>query len=199
MKLSTTTYPSRRFQPIRMVPYLRAILFATLFALTQTSFGSAYTSVVIHHSHQAGKVEMNISNLLAERLREAGISDVKLAETTPNPGGAINQLVILLGIPEYHTGIKAVFKQQRIPPLTDLEPGREGFLLMRTVNPHLIIAAGVDIRGSLYATGELLRQATIRNGVLRLPEQLKIRTAPAFEIRGTQVQQSGVSLTLAMV
>jgi hypothetical protein len=199
MKLSTTTFPSRRFQPIRMVPYLRAILFATLFVYTQTSFGSAYTSVVIHHSHQAGKVEMNISNLLAERLREAGISDVKLAETTPNPGGAINQLVILLGIPEYHTGIKAVFKQQRIPPLTDLEPGREGFLLMRTVNPHLIIAAGVDIRGSLYATGELLRQATIRNGVLRLPEQLKIRTAPAFEIRGTQVQQSGVSLTLAKV
>lgn len=62
-----------------------------------------------------------------------------------------------------------------------------------------MLAAGVDNRGCLYAIGELLRQALIQNGEITLPDDLHIRAAPAFEIRGTQFGQSHVAKRLAHV
>ncbi len=199
MKFSTTIckYLNSNYKQIALI--LSAFLGITALAIPQQSFGFEYKSILILHSQQAGKVEMNISNLLTDRLKEAGIADVQLIAETSTTKESTNKLVVLLGISKNHIGINSWMKQQRIPPLTDLEPGSEGFLLKKADNQNIVIAAGVDERGCLYAVGEFLRQVNIRNGALQLPEQLEIRSAPAFEIRGTQVQQSGVSKELAKV
>jgi len=158
-----------------------------------------YKSVTIQHSAKAGTVEMNIFNLLADRLIEAGLKDVKLTpEGTPASDQA-DHLLICLGMPQNHTEISACFKKQHVPPLTDLEPGAEGFLLKKEEKQNLLIAAGIDQRGCLYAVGEILRQAVIRNGKMHFPDHLEICTAPAFEVRGTQVGQSDVSINIAKV
>jgi hypothetical protein len=111
-------------------------------------------------------------------------------------------MLILLGIPENHSEIANHFGFGLIEPLSWLEPGAEGFLLklMQGKNTQYILAAGVDERGCLYAAGELLRQIVIdENKGILVPENLNVRTAPAFEIRGTQFGQSGVSKSMAKV
>ncbi len=199
MKFSTIICKLRNLNCKPVVLILSAFLGIIILAIPQQSLGFEYKSILILHAQQAGKVEMNISNLLAERLSEAGITDVQLITESTNSKENTNKLVVLLGMPKNHIAISSWFKQQHVPPLTELEPGSEGFLLKKTDNQNVVVAAGIDERGCLYAVGEFLRQITIRNGTLQLPEQLEIRTAPAFEIRGTQVQQSGVSKTLAKV
>ena len=82
-------------------------------------------------------------------------------------------LLVLLGMPKNDEGISSWLKKEHIPPLSDLEPGPEGFLLKKQDNKDVIVAAGIDERGCLYAVGEFLRQATIRNGILKFPIILK--------------------------
>ena len=79
-----------------------------------------------------------------------------------------------------------------------MAPGPEGFLLTftPTTERRELIVAGIDDRGCLYGIGELLRQATFLKEGLALPEGLEIRTAPAFEVRGTQFGQSGTARKL---
>ncbi len=82
-----------------------------------------------------------------------------------------------------------------------MAPGPEGFLLKLITTPQysFLLAAGIDERGCLYAVGEILRQVKMRNSQLDIPNELNIRTAPAFEIRGTQFGQSGVAKRIANV
>jgi hypothetical protein len=70
---------------------------------------------------------------------------------------------------------------------------------MKTSESNLLLAAGIDERGCLYVVGEILRKFTIRDGQLSFDENINIRTAPAFEIRGTQFGQSHVAKKLAHV
>ena len=173
------------------------LFFAALFFNSRMSDGAEYNAVIIQHSVTAGKVEINIINLLSDRLKEAGIKEVKVIPGNFELKPTKNALLILLGMPKSDNQIVAWFTWGHVLPLSDLEPGPEGFLLKKDEKQDLVIAAGIDERGCLYAVGELLRQATIRNGVIQLPDNLEVRTAPAFEIRGTQVQQSNIAKTLA--
>jgi hypothetical protein len=110
------------------------------------------------------------------------------------------ELLILLGVPARHGEIDKEFRTRRIPPLTVLAPGEEGFLLAGANEyPGTLIAAGVDARGVLYAAGEFLRQMVPRANIIAIPADLNIRTAPAFEVRGSQFNQSSVALERAKV
>jgi len=179
--------------------YGALLIIAGTFIHPKLSMGLDYKAIVIKHATNAGKVEMNIVNLLADRLKEAGIVDVQVVSQGTEPTADQNKLHLLLGTPENHSEISSLMNDFKIPPLTELEPGPEGFLLKGIESQNIILMAGVDVRGCLYAVGEFLRQVRIRNGILQLPEKLNIRTAPAFEIRGTQVGQSDVALNLAKV
>jgi hypothetical protein len=176
-----------------------AIFFDVLLFFPVIMLANTYRGVVVRHSAKAGKVELNIANLLSDRLKEAGIADVQVISKSIDPATAKDKLCILLGKPGNFGEISDYFSKNRIPPLSDLEPGPEGFLLISSADQNLVVAAGIDDRGCLYAVGELLRQIIVNNGVMRLPDKVNIRTAPAFEIRGTQVQQSSVALNLAKV
>ena len=175
--------------------FVVGIIFSIILG-SKITIASEYNKVIIQHSVTAGKIDLNISNLLVDRLKEAGIAEVQLVPENFEIKKSSNVLVVFLGIAKNDVQISTWLKTQHIPPLTELEPGPEGFLLKKPLNQDLLIAAGIDERGTLYAVGELLRQATIRNGVINLPDNLEVRTAPAFEIRGTQVQQSNIAREL---
>ena len=166
------------------------------FIIPKISDAAEYGGVVIQHTANAGRVELNIINLLAERLKEAGISDATVVPDNAEIKVNKNVLLVMLGMPKNYEGISSWLKKEHVPALTELEPGPEGFLLKKQDNQDVIIAAGIDERGCLYAVGEFLRQATIRNGILKFPDNIEVRTAPAFEIRGTQVQQSNIAREL---
>ena len=167
----------------------------------QSTAATEYPAVVIRIGERADTVEYNVAHLLAERLDESGVVNTRIErENLPgevHPG----ELLVLLGIPGHHNEISRLFDSYRIPALTELSPGPEGFLLRMFSDEKnkLLLAAGADDRGCLYAVGEILRRYTYRDAVLEIPQDLEVRTAPAFEIRGTQIGQSHVALTLAHV
>ena len=160
-----------------------------------------YARANIKVGHEATSAELKIARLLADRIEEAtGIIVAVASEQAaqpPMPG----YVQIVLGVPERHLALAARMDAERIPPLTQLEPGPEGFLLRMLPDPDgpVLLAAGVDTRGCLYAVGEFLRQAQVRPGAFSLPDTFEVRAAPAFEIRGTQYGQSHIAKSLGKV
>ncbi|MDX9973600.1 MAG: hypothetical protein RBU21_11505, partial [FCB group bacterium] len=155
-----------------------------------------YECVAICLGAQASPVEHNAAALLAKRLNPVPVRiETENAPQSARPG----ELRILFGVPAHHAQLRQEMEAQRIPPLSDLDPGPEGFVL--SDHPLGVVAAGIDARGVVYAVGELLRNVVITDGnPARLTSNFNdIRTAPAFEIRGTQYGQSGVALTKANV
>ncbi|MBK7979135.1 MAG: hypothetical protein IPK06_03805 [Ignavibacteriae bacterium] len=148
-------------------------------------------------SESASSIEKNIAYLLEQRLNEKGLQNVEI--TTEN-NSEISSTNLILGIPKSHKILKQIFYSNRLKELSELEPGSEGFLLKSiSSNPNIIIIAGVDERGCLYGVGEFLRKIQVINGAFIYDKNLSIRTAPAFEIRGTQFGQSYVAKNLAKV
>ncbi|MDZ7606458.1 MAG: hypothetical protein U5K79_12925 [Cyclobacteriaceae bacterium] len=180
------------------IPVLLVTFLLSIFAVVN-AFGTrvvSYQSVTIISSEKSDAVEKRVANLLRERLMEKNhisveITDGKVRHESGN-------LTILFGRPDHNEMILDKFQKLRIPPLTDLAPGAEGFLL-RWADADVLMVAGYDDRGCLYAVGELLRQIQPEIHQISISSDLHIRTAPAFEIRGTQYGQSGVALNLAKV
>ncbi len=160
-----------------------------------------FDGVAIHIGRRAQPVEEKVAQLLADRLAEPSGLPTHVENESKIKPPRKGELVVLLGVPANHDGISALFDKHRIPPLTHLAPGPEGFLLktLTCKGRPLLLAAGVDQRGCLYAVGEILRQAVIKEHTVEVPDVLEVRTAPAFEIRGTQYGQSGVAKNKAKV
>ena len=152
-------------------------------------------SISICTGKQANEVERKVAKLLEDRILEKSQVVVDIMQEPEIKSGY--ELRILLGRPDHHEEIRKQFNNHRIPQLTERAPGPEGFLLRQIENQ--VIIAGIDDRGCLYGVGELLRQITLRQDHVLIPGELNIRSAPAFEIRGTQYGQSHVAKRLARV
>ncbi|MCC7340216.1 MAG: hypothetical protein IT170_03940 [Bryobacterales bacterium] len=166
---------------------------------TAAGLAATYRSAVIVIGAQASPIEKRVASLLAGRISEPSALAARVADELPSAEAGV--LRILLGVPARHPEILRAMDSRGLPPLTALEPGPEGFLL-QTLGDGVdtpVLAAGIDERGVLYAAGEILRRMEIGETSLEFPEALHIRTAPAFEIRGTQFGQSGVALTKGKV
>ena len=166
------------------------------FLLPRDAVALTAANVDIVLGDEASPVERNIGALLSERLSEGSAIDVRV---TTEAEGRPEVLQILLGISAHHTDLATRFEEHRTDPLTDLAPGPEGFLLQAFPEDNTILAAGIDERGCLYAVGELLRRVTYASDSIYIDDSLRIRTAPAFEVRGSQYGQSGVARELAQV
>ncbi|MEZ4970357.1 MAG: hypothetical protein R2814_12020 [Flavobacteriaceae bacterium] len=160
-----------------------------------------FRNITIVSGNSASPIERNIVDLLKNRLEEIPSIQVTLRTETKELPCNPDELQILLGTPKNHSLLNSQFMKLRIPGLSALAPGPEGFLLKYVDGPKncFLIAAGLDERGCLYAVGEILRQVTYKEGQLAIPDNLDIRTAPAFEIRGTQIGQSHIAKKLAKV
>lgn len=164
-----------------------------------TSFAASYQGAVVVIGEQAAPIEKRVAALLAERIAEP--SGLRVSVTAQPPAPEASVLPILLGIPSHHAELRREMESRRIPPLTGLAPGPEGFLVqtLGAGSGIRVLAAGIDERGVLYAAGEILRRMEIGETAFEFPDSLLIRTAPAFEIRGTQFGQSGVALSKGKV
>ena len=180
---------------------IHVVLLMLAVASAVPAFCREFSSAAIRIGEDAGPVERRVAGLLRDRLEEASGIEARVESEAHAAPAAAGTLLILLGIPARHSGIAALFDAHRIPALTDLAPGPEGFLLRMfpAEGAPVLAAAGIDDRGCLYAVGEILRRATYGEGTFALPGNLEVRTAPAFEIRGTQYGQSHVARQLARV
>lgn len=190
--------PARRQNAVRRFP---VVCLSLLLWLPASAPGARFESAVIQTGRHAGEIEKNVAVLLAERITEIAPVPVRVAEESVETRLASAELVILLGIPDRHESLQARFEAHRIPRLTASAPGGEGFLVKSIPREKgwLVLVAGVDPRGVLYGAGELLRQMVGRDQAVELPDHLTVRSAPAFEIRGTQFGQSSVALQRAKV
>ncbi|MBN2328231.1 MAG: hypothetical protein JXR73_13875 [Candidatus Omnitrophica bacterium] len=147
---------------------------------------------------QSGRVEQNAGELLRERILETGENTVVV--TREGAAWEIHEgsLTILLGRPDRHQRIRELLARKRIESPNDFDPGPEGFLLFRSpdLDGGVVIGAGVDDRGVVYAVGEILRRMDCDDFGFDFPSTLDVRTAPAFEVRGTQFDQGGRMLEL---
>lgn len=171
------------------------------FILLQSQEGG-YKDIAIIIGDSASSIERNIAVLLGDRLMENPNISVDYFCEKENFTQKSDVLLILLGIPRNHGLLTSKLKESRIPELNEMAPGREGFLLKyieQGKGGNYLIAAGIDERGCLYAVGEILRQVGLKGYQLIFPKDLNIRTAPAYEIRGTQFGQSRVAKRLANV
>jgi hypothetical protein len=168
---------------------MRYRLFVVLLAVSAISEGAIFRSVVVSTPDQPDSVEVNAARILAERLREPAGLLVRIERESQAAGTPNGALVVVLGTARSHRGIARLLEQER--PLKD----PEGFVLKTIERPEgsVLVAAGVDTQGVLYAVGEILRRADVRQDGLEFPVPLEVRSAPAFEIRGTQYGQSRVA------
>ena len=149
----------------------------------------------------AESVEQNAAELLCERVSETGVNTASVFREGHAPEPHDGSLTVLLGRPDSHNRIRTYLDRKNIEAPNDFNPGAEGFLLMRSpdLGDGVVIAAGVDNRGVVYAVGEILRQMDCDDSGFSFPSDLYIRTAPAFEIRGTQFDQGGKMVKLTGV
>ncbi|MDZ4858893.1 MAG: hypothetical protein SGI88_07900 [Candidatus Hydrogenedentes bacterium] len=175
-----------------------AILFLSM---TYVSLGAEFSGIEIRTGARATRVELKCAQLLEARLTELGGPNVRVVSETGQPVNNTSGLVVLLGVHPNHDAILAHCDAERIKPLLDRDPGPEGYLVRSyfDADQPVLLAASVDQRGTLYAVGEILRQAIVNPDSVTFPDSIAVRTAPAFEVRGTQFGQSGVSKRVAKV
>jgi len=172
---------------MKFLPCLSVLLVAasSLFAADVT-FDS--TTVVVAAS--AGTVERNAAALLADRLHEQTGVPVELVREG-SAGLPERGLVILIGVPGAAGLLRTFLDEHQVALPTPKDPGPEGFVIKSAASgPRVLVgAAATDERGTLYAAGEVLRRVVARGNGFLFPENLHLRTAPAFRIRGTEVSQ----------
>lgn len=174
----------------------------TLWTVAVALWGSTCLCEEFRHIHiqlgqDSGAIEERTAALLKERLTESGGGKVTIGHDAIADTGE-RALLVLFGVAGNHAEIGKRFESARIASVTDRDPGPEGFHI-KCMDSHVLVAAAADNRGSLYAVGELLRRIRILPNSFEVPLTLDVRTAPAFEIRGTQFGQSGVAKNLAKV
>jgi hypothetical protein len=161
-------------------------------AITARDTFRDFSHIQIVIGENANPVEHKIARLLNDRILEKSSIKISIGSTSETDHEK-SYLRILLGVSKGHKEMDDNFAKLRIPKLTHLAPGPEGFLICWTKTNELMLA-GIDNRACLYAVGELLRQMLYKPNTILVPASLHVRTAPAFEIRGTQFGQSHVAL-----
>lgn len=169
--------------------FLTTILAIAAISL-ETAAAASYTSAFIGIGSSPSTLQARSAEILAARLREgAGVAaDIGAAAGSPVEG----RLEIVLGPAAGNAEVDAALAAARVAPPTVRDPGPEGYLVQLTA-PGRLLAVGVEERSQLYAIGEVLRQCVWRDQRFEFPDQLEVRTAPAFEVRGTEVSQ-GVTM-----
>lgn len=136
--------------------------------------------------------ERQLVQLLSNRIAERSGANVTIVSGSDLEESLVPKgLAIFFGIPERHRLLTELCREEGIELPTHRDPGGEGFALNSFLRGGgtVAVAAGVDQRGLLYAVGEILRQMSVSDVTIEFPGDLKLRTAPAFKVRGLIVAQ----------
>ncbi|MCX6619974.1 MAG: hypothetical protein NTY38_02620 [Acidobacteria bacterium] len=157
-----------------------------LLALGLPCAAATFQSATVVVSPAATPVEQNVAALLVDRLHEKTGAAVELVRGE-RAVSAAEGLVILIGMPRNSALLRAFLVEQQVAAPAAGDPGAEGFVLHGA--GRVVAAASVDERGALYAAGEILRRVAVLEKGFGFPDNPRLRTAPAFRIRGTEVGQ----------
>ena len=155
------------------------------------------SKILVVVGKRASDVEQRVADVLAKCL--AFRADVACSVARePEAGAASAGLFIYLGLPVNHDALAALCPKHGVATATTRDPGPEGFAVRtaREGDQAVILAAGVDNRGVLYAAGEILRQVTCNDGRVSVPE-INVRSAPAYRWRGFSPRDEVTMLNLA--
>jgi hypothetical protein len=140
-----------------------------------------FSRAVILAPANLGRVEEKAVVVLGEEIRKrTGIDLPRVANWPDSP-----RPVIALGLQsqakEFAGPGAASFAAAGIP-------GPEGFALAveREPRPWIMVAAA-DARGLLYGVGRLLRKMELAPGAIFVPAEMRLATAPKYELRGHQL------------
>ena len=138
--------------------------------------------------------ERNVVEAFTQRvLKRSDIRIERMDESEASIKGALDDFdaAILLGQPSHNSLVKQAFVAVGVRPPEGDYPGPEGFVI-KTVKEGMggalgalpvVIASGVDDRGTIYALTRLMRESKYLADAVEIPN-LKIIDKPAFEYRG---------------
>ncbi len=169
------------------------------------AIASRYNKLILVLSDSTSQMERNIAGLLKHRLSESTSISVTVITSGAYHSVLPNQpatLVLYMGISGKNSRLNSILEDWRITPVSAINPGQEGFLLKIESGEGMEagrgVLAAVDNRGLLYAVGAFLRNCNYQMDAM-VVDDVHQRTAPAFEVRGTQYGQSGTALNKAKV
>jgi hypothetical protein len=145
-------------------------------------------SVLIVYGREALVAERKAAERLAHVLAQrAGVRTLAIDDQRYDPEGW--QTLVLVGHPDRQLVAAALMAIHGIRRPTDARPGPEGYIVQRIGRWRLptVVIAGSG-RGCLYGVGAFLRSVNLdRPGYVGIP-YLKISSAPAFPIRGSDLK-----------
>ncbi len=146
------------------------------------------TSVNIIIDKNDGKVIENVANVLKERLQAHSLVDVAVGYERDDDV----TLNIYLGLYGKTDILNDLCRSHHVTPPGIEKPFTEGYAvrLASHENSPIIIAAGADNRGVLYAAGEILRKMKPEVTGIRF-EPFNVSTSPAYKFRGANATQGG--------
>lgn len=165
----------------------RWILCLAVLTAADTAEASGFDAVRIVTGERADDVETRCAQLLADRLETRTGVAAKIQRGSKQE----SKLTIHLGTATSYAGLSRVAQRLKVPMPKRLDPGREGFVLASSDAGHgqTVLAIGRDRRGVLYAVGEILRRCRGHGDAVSFPEQLHVRRAPRWPVRGLNVAQ----------
>ena len=137
-------------------------------------------AVILTHAN-LGRVEEKAVVVLGEEIRKRTGIDLQRVTSWPESPRPVIAVGLQSQAKEFAGSAFASFAAASIP-------GPEGFALAveREPRPWIMVAA-TDARGLLYGVGRLLRKMELTPGSIFVPAEMRIATAPKYELRGHQL------------
>ncbi len=155
------------------------------------------SKIVIIESKNNSTPEQKVIETYTQRvLKRSNVTIEKIDESEVHKKGILDNYdaAILLGQPANNNLVKQAFVTSGVRPPQGDYPGPEGFVI-KTIKKGIggvlgtlpvIIASGIDERGTIYALTRLMRESRYLADIIEIPE-LKIVDKPAFEYRGLAI------------
>ncbi len=152
------------------------------------------SKIVIIEGKDNSTPERNVIEIYTKRvLKRSNITIERIDESEVLKKGVLDNFdaAILLGQPAHNSLVKQAFVASGVRPPQGDYPGPEGFVI-KTIKEGMggdlgtlpvIIASGIDDRGTIYALTRLMRESRYLVDIVEIPD-LKIIDKPAFEYRG---------------
>jgi hypothetical protein len=170
------------------------VSFLSFFVITVQAQINA-TKIVIIEGKDNSIPERNVVASFTKRVLErSDVTVERIDESEVLKKDVLNNFnaVILLGQPSRNSLVQQAFVTSGVRPPQGDYPGPEGFVI-KTIKGGIggtlgtlpvIIASGVDERGTIYALTRLMRESKYLANTVEIPD-LNIIDKPAFEYRGS--------------
>jgi hypothetical protein len=157
----------------------------------------AASNILVVVGERASGAEQQVADVLSQRIAwRGGVACSVIGEQ--DAGSAKADLFIYIGLPANSEALAELCVEHGVALPTVKDPGPEGFAARTTREGDraIVLAAGVDERGVLYAAGEIARRIVCNAGSISVPD-FDLRSAPAYRLRGSSAPDKVKAIDLA--